>query len=136
VAAEIILLVDDDDSVRRSLRRLLTLHGYEIYEASDRNTALEAARRYRPHIIILDLHMSSVDGLQIAREIKADTGLSGTGLIAFSASLPEWDEDLQLFHRVVPKPANAEVLLKAIAETAQRAGDSTAHHASASRARS
>jgi CheY-like chemotaxis protein len=121
VCAVIILVVDDDESVRKSLHRLLSAHGHEVYEASDRIGALAEARRRRPHVMILDLHLSRLSGLQIARAFRDDPSLSAIGLIAFSASVPDWDEELKLFDRVVAKPAPAKVLLAAIAESTQRA---------------
>jgi CheY-like chemotaxis protein len=115
VCAALILLVEDDASVRKSLRRLLRANGYEVYEASDCAGALEGARERRPHIMILDLQMSWPSGLQIAQAVKADPTLSAIHLIAFSASVPNWDEDMKLFAHVIEKPAPAEVLLDAIA---------------------
>jgi CheY-like chemotaxis protein len=115
VCAAVILVVDDDQSVRKSLYRLLSAHGYEVYEASDHTGALEHARQRRPNVLILDLHMSRLSGLDIARAVKADAALSSIHLIAFSASIPDWDEDMKLFTRVVEKPAPVQILLDAIA---------------------
>lgn len=120
VSDDVILVVDNDESIRRSLRRLLTAHGYEVHEASDGTAALEQASRLRPRVVIIDLHMHSLNGLEIARAIKANSSMSGTCLIAFSASVPDWDDELQLFDQVVEKPAPADILLKAIAEATKR----------------
>jgi CheY-like chemotaxis protein len=109
--------VEDDDSVRRSLRRLLTVHGYDVYEASSHSTALDGARLHRPQVMIVDLHLPGLSGLHIARSIRADPSVGALSLIAFSASVPDWDEDLQHFDCVVEKPARAEVLLKAVADS-------------------
>lgn len=121
MAATVILVVDNDDGVRRSLRRFLTVHGYEVYEASDRDSALGQIRRRRPDVVILDLHMPPSSGLQIARELRADPTSNRIALIAFSASVPDWDEHFALLDRVIEKPAPAEVLLDAIRESTQRA---------------
>lgn len=118
--APVILLVDDDESVRTSLHRLLDAYGYEVYEAADRASAIQEARSRHPQIMILDLHMASVSGLQIARVVRADPDLSAVRLIAFSASVPDWDEDLKLFDQVIEKPAPAEVLLEAIERSLRR----------------
>ena len=120
VCPAVILLVDDDEGVRRSLHRLLSANGYEVYAAPDRSRALEEARARRPQIMILDLHMPTSSGLQIARAVRADPILIATGLIAFSASVPDWDDELNLFDRVVAKPAPAEVLLDAISRVLGR----------------
>jgi two-component system, cell cycle response regulator DivK len=120
VCAVVILLVDDDESVRKSLHRLLDAHGYEVYEASDRVGALAQARARHPQIMILDLHIPGCSGLQIARAVREDAILGAIGLIAFSASVPDWEEDLKLFDGVVAKPAPAEVLLGAISRTLER----------------
>ena len=120
MGAVTILLVDDDESVRTSLHRLLSANGYQVDEASDRSSALEKARARRPQIMILDLHMSSSSGFQIASALRADPMLRAIGLIAFSASIPDWDEGLKLFDQVIEKPAPAGVLLDAIARTLGR----------------
>jgi CheY-like chemotaxis protein len=120
LCAVVILLVDDDESVRKSLHRLLSAHGYEIYTAAGSTGALEEARKRRPQIMILDLHMSTVSGLQVARAVRADPVLNHIGLIAFSASVPDWDEDLKLFDQVISKPAPADVLLGAISKAIAR----------------
>lgn len=120
VCAAVILLVDDDASVKKSLHRLLGAHGYEVHGASDQSAVLEAARAHRPDIIILDLHMPWPNGLEIARVLKADPSLNAIRLIAFSASVPDWDENMGLFDQVIEKPASAQVLLDAIAACVQR----------------
>lgn len=119
VGAAVILLVDDDESVRKSVHRFLNAHGYEVYEAQDRASAVNEARLRHPHVMIVDLHLPSFSGLQIARDIRADPTLKTTHLIAFSATIPDWDEELKLFDRVISKPVAGQVLLDAIASTLQ-----------------
>ena len=120
VGEAVILLVDDDESVRRSIHRFLTAHGFEVYEAADRASALNEARMRHPQVMIVDLHLPSFSGIQIARDVRADADLTTTHLIAFSASIPDWDEELRMFDQVISKPAAGRVLLDAIASILQK----------------
>lgn len=131
VGAAVILLVDDDESVRKSVHRFLNAHGYEVYEARDRTSAVNEARLRHPHIMIVDLLLPSFSGLHIARDIRADPDLKTIHLIAFSATIPDWNEELRLFDRVISKPAAGQVLLDAIVSTLQTRASGTTSDPSA-----
>jgi two-component system, OmpR family, response regulator MprA len=67
-----ILVVDDEPAVRESLRRALSLEGYDVELASDGVEALDAvARQTDPDAILLDVLMPRVDGLEVARRLRA-----------------------------------------------------------------
>jgi len=68
-----VLIVDDHASLRRVARRLLELHGYEVVgEAPDGESALEAARRLRPDLVLLDVQLPGIDGFQVAARLTAN----------------------------------------------------------------
>src|SRR6476661_3620441 len=68
-----VLIVDDHASFRRVARRLLELHGYEVVgEAPDGESALEAARRLRPDLVLLDVQLPGIDGFQVAARLTAN----------------------------------------------------------------
>jgi two-component system response regulator MprA len=66
-----ILVVDDEPAVRDSLRRALTLEGYEVDLAADGAEALARLSTSPPEIVLLDVLMPRVDGLEVARRVRA-----------------------------------------------------------------
>ena len=66
-----ILVVDDEPQIRRVLRTTLAADGYAIVEAQDGNEALEKLRSERPDLVLLDMNMPGMDGLETCREIRA-----------------------------------------------------------------
>ena len=65
-----ILVVDDERAVRESLRRALTLEGYDVDMAEDGEQALETVRRAEPDALILDVLMPGIDGLEVSRRLR------------------------------------------------------------------
>ena len=65
-----VLVVDDDDTVREVLRRYLTRDGHEVIEAADGPTGLERARTARPDLVVLDLMLPGMGGLDVCRELR------------------------------------------------------------------
>jgi two-component system, OmpR family, response regulator MprA len=66
-----ILVVDDDRSVRESLRRSLAFNGYQVELASDGQAALDAVMAQRPDAMVLDVMMPRLDGLEVCRRMRA-----------------------------------------------------------------
>jgi two-component system, OmpR family, KDP operon response regulator KdpE len=70
VSAANILVVDDEPQIRRVLRSTLATHGYVISEAKTGEEALESLRKDRPDLILLDVNMPGMGGLEACREIR------------------------------------------------------------------
>ena len=70
-----ILIVDDNETNRDILRSRLGPQGYELLEAADGEEALAAARQHHPDLILLDVMMPKMDGIEACRQIKADASL-------------------------------------------------------------
>ncbi|TWT40593.1 Cyclic di-GMP phosphodiesterase response regulator RpfG [Phycisphaerae bacterium RAS1] len=83
-AAGTVLVVDDDASSRRLLRRLLERDGFEVIEANDGEQALAAARERAPHVIVMDVDMPGMDGIECTRRLKADPALCACPVIIVS----------------------------------------------------
>jgi two-component system, OmpR family, response regulator MprA len=66
-----ILVVDDDRSVRESLRRSLAFNGYQVELASDGQAALDAVIASRPDAMVLDVMMPRLDGLEVCRRLRS-----------------------------------------------------------------
>ncbi|CAO3455587.1 DNA-binding response regulator KdpE [Azospirillum argentinense] len=67
-----VLVVDDEPPIRRFLRTTLSAQGYDITEAEDGAGALEAVRRRQPDLLVLDLGLPGIGGLEVIRRLRAD----------------------------------------------------------------
>lgn len=67
-----VLVVDDDELVRRALKRSLQLYGFRVYLSPDGRTGLKLAREKKLSLILLDWMMPGVDGLEVLAELKHD----------------------------------------------------------------
>jgi two-component system response regulator MprA len=66
-----VLVVDDDEPIRRMLARTLTADGYAVATAADGGAALAAVERSAPDMLVLDVAMPGVDGLAVCRRLRA-----------------------------------------------------------------
>lgn len=65
-----ILVVDDEQAIRRFLRTALSVHGHTVYEAVDGEEGLRAILQHRPDVIFLDLGLPDMDGIDIIRRLR------------------------------------------------------------------
>ena len=91
-----ILTVDDQADIRRLIRMTLEFKGYKVHEASHGTEGLEAARLYRPDLILLDKMMPGMDGLTLSRTLAADPLVADIPRVMLSAL--GMAEDLQAGH--------------------------------------
>ncbi len=66
-----ILVVDDDERIAASVRRALIYEGYDVEVAHDGEAALEAARRLNPDLVVLDVMLPGIDGVEVCRRLRA-----------------------------------------------------------------
>jgi PAS domain S-box-containing protein len=114
-----VLIVDDNVDATDSLAALLRLRGMRVHTAYDGRHALEMAERLRPAVVVLDLGMPGLDGLEAARAIRAAPWGQDLRLIALTG----WgqDEDRRRtaqagFDLHLTKPIDPDALLQALAE--------------------
>ena len=88
-----VLLADDDEDSLRVSRAILEYHGYRVLTATDGQSCLELARDERPDVIIMDLWMPALDGLEATRQLKSDPDLSHIVVIAVSAYVVDGTPD-------------------------------------------
>ena len=69
-----VLLAEDSQDTRIMLKRAFELKGYRVFEAEDGQEALEMARRHRPSLIVMDLNMPVLDGLEAVKHLREIEG--------------------------------------------------------------
>jgi DNA-binding response OmpR family regulator len=112
-----ILIVDDDQDIRRLLGLRLKAHGYETVFAGDAISAVNQARNERPDLILLDLMLPAGDGYLVMQRLQAMPALEGVPVIVVSARDPQTEEErlvesgADAFFR---KPFDYEELLRAV----------------------
>ncbi len=114
-----ILVVDDKRENRLVLTNLLTPLGFEVLEASNGQEALTKAEQFHPDIIIMDIKMPVMDGLECTRCLRQKAEFEKTVIIALSASVFERQrqECLELGCNVfMDKPINSDKLLQVLAK--------------------
>jgi adenylate cyclase len=80
-----ILVVDDNETNRDILVTRLNVHGYELLQAADGEEALTAVRQHLPDLILLDVMMPKLDGIEVTRRLKGDPSLSFLPIILVTA---------------------------------------------------
>jgi two-component system cell cycle response regulator DivK len=80
-----VLVVDDFDDTRLLVKTWLEKKGFRVVEAGNGTQAIEAAENYRPDLIIMDLEMPGMDGLEATRKIRTVGNLAGVPIVAVSA---------------------------------------------------
>jgi len=120
VNAANILVVDDEPQIRRVLRSTLTTRGYVITEAKTGEEALESLRKERPDLILLDVNMPGMGGMEACREIRRG---SDTPIIMLTVRNAERDKVAALdagADDYVVKPFGIEELLARIRAALRR----------------
>jgi DNA-binding response OmpR family regulator len=80
-----ILAADDDPALLSMLADTLSVGGYAVSTAADGKEAIEAARRERPDLIILDLSMPDIDGMEVVRILRDDERTRDTTIVLLTA---------------------------------------------------
>jgi two-component system, sensor histidine kinase and response regulator len=88
-----ILMVDDDEDNRSWAQRLLAQVGFDIREASNGVEALARFDEWRPHLVLMDMHMPAMDGYAAMRAIRSRPSGRGTAIVAVTASAFDEERD-------------------------------------------
>ena len=120
MSAASILVVDDEPQIRRVLRTTLTFRGYEISEAASGEDALEMARKLKPDLILLDVNLPGISGIETCKEIRR---WSETPIIMLTVRNAERDKVVALdagADDYVTKPFGIEELLARVRVSLRR----------------
>src|SRR6185503_19794348 len=73
MSAENVLVIDDEPQIRRVMRTTLSSHGYVISEAMTGEEGVDAVRKNKPDLVLLDMNMPGIGGLEACKEIREST---------------------------------------------------------------
>jgi PAS domain S-box-containing protein len=90
-----ILLVDDEEAIRAIYSKILMLEGHEVWGASTGREALELAHEAKPEIVLLDLMLPDIGGIEVCREIKGHPDLAEISVVLFSGHATSGADKLQ-----------------------------------------
>jgi len=106
----LVLLVDNDADNHR---------GFRVIPCSDSQTSIDVARGSQPDIILLELRMTGMNGIQVLRELRKDPGLARVPVVALTASVMARERaaaDAAGFTELLPKPFFPENLATAVTQ--------------------
>lgn len=87
-----VLIVEDDEIILELLRTVFSFHdNYSASFSKDGGEALELARTIRPDLVIIDVQLPTMDGIEVCRRIKADPALSGMKIMILTGMAQESD---------------------------------------------
>jgi CheY-like chemotaxis protein len=115
----LVLVVEDRPADRELLVSLLGGSGYDILEAERGDEALRVVRESRPDLVIADMLVPEMDGLDLARAVRAEAGISDTPIIIYTATYELWELERLAsaagVSLVLRKPTDRREILDAVA---------------------
>jgi len=124
MANELIVLIEDNEKNRKLARDVLTYQGYRVVEAESAEDGLVLVARERPALILMDIHLPGIDGIEALRRLRADAGTRDIPVLAVTASAMTHDRQKILaagFDGYQSKPISVRPFLAAVRETLDRA---------------
>jgi len=112
-----ILMVEDEPKNMKLLRDLLQKFGYETMEATDGEQGVELTRKIKPDLVLMDIMMPKLDGLEATRILKADISTKDIPVVALTAFAMSGDKERALeagCDGYVTKPVDVRELLKTV----------------------
>jgi two-component system cell cycle response regulator DivK len=102
----------------RLVRKILCSAGYEVVEAVDGTSGITAAHEQNPDLILMDVNLPDIDGLEATRQLKADPQVSAIPILALTANAMHGDRERCLeagCNGYIPKPITKNELLNTVA---------------------
>ena len=88
-----VLIADDDPDIRTMVRMLLELDGHRVLEAKDGTSAWEMIQAHSPAVVVADVQMPGLTGLQLCRKVK-DSPLNSIAVIVYTAGMASREDSL------------------------------------------
>jgi len=117
MAGELVLVVEDNDKNRKLVRDVLTFKGYQVVEAETAEDGLRLARERVPKLILMDIQLPGIDGIEALRRLRADEATRAIPVIAVTASAMDRDRRKIMaagFDGYQAKPLNVKEFLAAV----------------------
>jgi len=114
-----ILIVEDDQKNMTLFRDLLQVSGYKTVEATDGKQGVELAKSKKPDLILMDVQLPVMDGLEATRILKADTTTGNIPILALTARAMSGDKEMILqtgCDGYLAKPVDIKELVKEVAK--------------------
>jgi two-component system, cell cycle response regulator DivK len=113
-----VLLVEDNEKNMKLLRDVLTAKGYRVLEATTGEQAVELTRVEEPQLILMDVQLPGIDGVEALRRVRADDRTTRIPVLALTAQAMEGDRERFLaagFDGYLSKPVDIVELLATVA---------------------
>jgi CheY-like chemotaxis protein len=123
MANEPILIVDDNPVNMKLIRILLTGEGYDTRTAADAQEALNVLQEFSPRLILMDIQLPGMDGLELTRHLKADPATRDIKILGLTAYAMKGDEEKILAagcDGYIPKPIDTRTLPGVISHYLER----------------
>jgi two-component system cell cycle response regulator DivK len=119
MAGEPILIVDDNPTNMKLVRVLLASEGYDVRAAADAEEALNVLKEFQPRMILMDIQLPGIDGLELTRRLKSDPATRDITIIGLTAYVMKGDKERILAagcDGYIPKPIDTRTLPELVAE--------------------
>jgi two-component system cell cycle response regulator DivK len=123
MAAERVLIVEDNDKNMKLFRDVLCAKGYSTLEATSGEQAVELAVEHAPDLVLLDIRLPDIDGVETLARLRADERTSSIPVLAVTAQAMRGDRERFLaagFDDYVPKPVDVGELVDTVNEHCRR----------------
>jgi two-component system cell cycle response regulator DivK len=91
-----ILYIEDNPQNMRLVRKMLTVGGYDMLEASDGYTGVSIALKEKPDLILMDINLPDIDGIEATKRIRQETTTSKIPIVALTANAMHGDREMIL----------------------------------------
>lgn len=91
--AKTVMIVEDNELNMKLFRDLIEAHGYRTVQTRSGLTAMDLAREHRPDLILMDIQLPEISGLDVTKRLKADAELKSIPVIAVTAFAMKGDEE-------------------------------------------
>jgi len=119
----LILIVEDNEKNLKLVRDVLRVKGYATIEATNAEDAIALANARKPDLILMDIQLPGMNGIEALRVLRADSATAGIPAIAVTASVMQQDRNLITdagFDGYVGKPINLKEFLDTVSTTLER----------------
>jgi two-component system, cell cycle response regulator DivK len=126
MVAERVLIAEDNEKNMKLFRDVLQVRGYETLEATTGEQAIELATRHTPALVLMDIQLAGMDGLEALRRLREDERTAAIPVVALTAQAMAGDRERFLeagFNGYVSKPVNVVEFIGTVGHYCEGRGD-------------